>query len=423
MIRRNLVSGGYAGFLFTVPFGPRPALDNPENLGTQVMERLDGNHREVKTVLGRVEERQGQTDTALGEVKTTLGALDTRLAEVEQKQARRGGLGASAVAKSWGQRFIESDEYKGADGSRDRQGRRYHAVVAETETEHKNITSVAGSGSALIPVDRRTDGASLLPWQQTTIRDLVAPGTTESNAVTYPRQTGRTNCAAMVAEGALKPQSDLTFEEVTAPVRTLAHFFLVTRQALDDASQLRSIIDREARGGLADVEDAQMLFGNGTGQNLLGLVPQATPFAKQWTVGVGTPLDVLIQAIAQVEKGEYACDGMVLNAVDWRMLQSMKDTNGRYIGNSPFEESVLKRIWQTPVAATNRMPQGKFLVGPFRTQAQIFDRLGVEVVASTEDSDNFRRNLVTIRAEERLAFTVQRPASFVYGDLTASLAA
>ncbi|KQT55033.1 hypothetical protein ASG52_25245 [Methylobacterium sp. Leaf456] len=422
MNRRNLVSGGSAGFLFTVPFGARPALDNPENLGSQLMERLDTNHREVKGVLGRVEERQGKADTALGKITETAEGLGARMDELEQKMARPSGLPGGAV-QTWGQRFVESDEYKSAEGTRDRQGRRYSATVASTEAEHKNILSASGSGGALIPADRRPDAASLLPWRATTIRDLVAPGTTTSNAVNYPRQTSRTNAAAPVAEGALKPQSDMAFEEVTAPVRTLAHWFYCSRQVLDDAPALASIIDREARGGLADVEDGQMLFGDGTGQNLLGLVPQASPFVKQWNAGGGSPLDVLIQAIAQVEASEYACDGMVLNAVDWRRLQSLKDGQGRYIGNSPFEESVLKRIWQTPVAATNRMPMGKFLVGPFRTQAQIFDRLGVEVLVSTEDRDNFVRNMVTIRAEERLAFTVQRPASFVYGDLSTSLSA
>jgi HK97 family phage major capsid protein len=234
--------------------------------------------------------------------------------------------------------------------------------------------------------------------------------------------TSRTNNAAPVAEGALKPQSDLAFEEVVAPVRTIAHFFLATRQIMDDAPALAATIDAEARAGLADQEDAQMLFGDNTGQNLLGLVPQASPFVRQWSVANSTPLDVLIQAIAQVEALNWKVDGMVLNAVDWRRLQSIRDTQGRYIGNSPFEADIAQRIWNTPVVATNRMPVGKFLIGPFRTQAQIFDRLGVEVVASTEDSDNFRRNLITLRAEERLAFTCRRPASFVTGDLGTSLA-
>lgn len=364
---------------------------------------------------------------ATDEVKAALPKRDerldehhTRLSDLEQKAARRGGLGAPGV-KSWGQRFIEAPEFKAAEGSRDRQGLRFHAVVASSEAEHKNITSVAGSGAGLIPVDRRTGEASLLPWIGTTIRDLVAPGTTESNAVSYPRQNSRTNAAAPVAEGELKPQSEMGFEEVTAPVRTLAHFFLCTRQVLDDAPALAAIIDAEARAGLADIEDAQLLMGNGVGQNLNGLMPGASDFVKQWDVTGTSPLDVLIQAIAQVEAQNYRVDGMVLNAVDWRRLQTMKDTTGRYIGNSPFEAEVAQRLWNTPVAATNRMPQGQFLVGPFRTQAQIFDRMGVEVLASTEDSDNFRHNLVTLRAEERLAFTVKRPGAFVKGALTAAL--
>lgn len=167
---------------------------------------------------------------------------------------------------------------------------------------------------------------------------------------------------------------------------------------------------------------SKMLFGDGTGQNLYGLVPQATALTRQWDQTGATGFDDLLQAIAQVEAGEWKADGIVLNSVDWPMLQAIKSGMGEYLGSGPMRPDALLRLWQTPVATTNRMPRNKFLVGPFRTQAQIFDRMGVEVLVSTEDSDNFRRNLVTIRAEERLAFTVRRPASFVYGDLTANLA-
>ncbi|MGH1588653.1 phage major capsid protein [Methylobacterium phyllosphaerae] len=388
-----------------------------------MLERLQANHTETKGLITRAGERIGAAETALGEVNTRLDEFDSRIQETEQKAAKRGGGGGPLEVKSWGRRFVESEEYKSAEGARDRQGRRFHAVVARTEIEHKNITSVTGSGASLIPSDRRVNNPALLPWVAPSIRDLCAPGTTESNAVSYPRMTGRTNNAAPVAESALKPQSDVAFEEVVAPVRTIAHFFLATRQIMDDAPALAATIDAEARAGLADQEDAQLLFGDGTGQNLLGLVPQASAFVRQWVISNSTPLDVLIQAIAQVEALNWKVDGMVLNAVDWRRLQAVRDSTGRYIGNSPFEAEVAQRIWNTPVVATNRMPVGKFLVGPFRTQAQIFDRLGVEVVASSEDSDNFRRNLVTLRAEERLAFTCRRPGSFVTGDLGTSLAA
>ncbi|MGG7524105.1 phage major capsid protein [bacterium BS0013] len=426
MNRRTFIpaGSGFASFLACSIGGVRVAFDAPNDLGSQVLERLNANHTETKGLITRAGERIGATETAVGEVKSSLQDLDARLHHAEQKMAaRRGGGGSGPLeVKSWGQRFTESEEYKATDGARDRSLHRVGVIVAKTELEHKNLTSVAGSAGSLIPADRRVNNPALLPWVANTIRNLVAPGTTDSNAVVYPRMTGRTNNAAPVPEGELKPQSDFATEEVTATVKTLAHYFYVSRQAFDDAPALASIIDREARAGLADVEDAQLLFGNNTGSNLWGIVPQAAAFVKQWSVVSATPLDVIIQAAAQIESQNFKADGLVLNAVDWRLLQSLKDTQGRYLGNSPFDAEVLQRIWSIPTSATNRMPRGKFLIGAFSTQAQIFDRMGVEVLASTEDRDNFIRNMVTLRAEERLAFTVTRPGAFVYGDLSTSLA-
>lgn len=364
----------------------------------------------------------GEVKTFVDGARERMQEQDSRLTDVEQKLARRGGPGGPAEVKTLGQQFVEHPSYKDLE-TRDREGLRIHVKLGNDPLERKNITSAPNSGGTLIAPDYRLTDPSMLPWNANTVRSLVAPGQTASNAVFYPRQTSRTNNAATVAEGAPKPQSDVGFEQVMAPVQTLAHYFLISRQSLDDAPALASMIDSEARSGLKDKEDAQLLFGDGTGQNLFGLCPQASAFVKQWTAAGGTGLDVLIQAIAQVEAQNYLCDGVVLNAVDWRQLQAIKDTQGRYIGNGPFDPEVLKRIWNTPTAATNRMPRGKFLVGPFGTQAQIFDRMDVEVLLSTEDADNFRRNLVTARCEERLAFTVKRPDSFVYGDLGTSLAA
>src|SRR3546814_5163783 len=73
------------------------------------------------------------------------------------------------------------------------------------------------------------------------------------------------------------------------------------------------------------------------------------------------------------------------------------------------------RLWGLPVVETQAMTAGNFLTGAFRLGAQIFDRQDARVEVSTEDSDNFRKNLVTILAEERLALAVYRPEAFIRG--------
>lgn len=105
-----------------------------------------------------------------------------------------------------------------------------------------------------------------------------------SNAVEYPAQTGRTNNAATVAEGTVKPESGLAFELRTLPTQVIAHWIPASRQVLEDSPQLRDIIDGELRYGLAYVEEGQLLYGDGSGSNLDGMVPNATAFAAPFTI-------------------------------------------------------------------------------------------------------------------------------------------
>ena len=73
------------------------------------------------------------------------------------------------------------------------------------------------------------------------------------------------------------------------------------------------------------------------------------------------------------------------------------------------------QLWRLPVVDSSAMPAGDFMVGAFNIAAQVFDREDANIQVSTEDGDNFIKNMVTIRAEERLALIVFRPESFVYG--------
>jgi HK97 family phage major capsid protein len=162
------------------------------------------------------------------------------------------------------------------------------------------------------------------------------------------------------------------------------------------------------------VEEQQLLAGDGTGQNLLGLIPQATAFDTGLLQEDDQQVDILRRAILQVRISEYAASGIVLNPIDWANIETLKDANGRYIFGNPGS-NLPPNMWGLPVIDTNAMAQGDFLVGAFNMAAQVFDREDANVQVSTEDADNFTKNMVTIRAEERLALAVFRPEGLIYG--------
>ncbi|NYT76547.1 phage major capsid protein [Alcaligenaceae bacterium] len=353
------------------------------------------------------------TKAAIELLSKTGNDLTSRLVEVEQKLAR-GDFGHHEESKSYGEQLTDSDDFKSL-ASKGRGTARLSVKAVTNITS--STTGTGGVGAALQPA--RVPGIISGPDRPFTIRDLIMPGRTDSNAVEYVQETGFQNMAAPVAEGGTKPQSDLKLELKTTTVKTIAHWFRASKQVLADIPLLQSYINGRAIYGLKYVEENQILAGDGTNQNLLGLIPQATAYDTSLTKTGDTPIDVLRRAILQVRIAEYRATGIVLNPNDWADLELQKDAGGNYIWVNVSEGGV-QRMWKLPVIDTNSMPAGEFLVGAMDMGAQLFDREDAGVEVSTEDADNFTKNMVTIRAEERLALAVYRPESFVHGEFPAN---
>jgi len=276
-------------------------------------------------------------------------------------------------------------------------------------------TNAAGSAGAAVN-ETRLPGVVTQPNRRMTIRDLLMPGQMDGSTLEYVRETGFTNNAAPVAEGATKPQSDIQMELVSTSAKVIAHTAKASRQILDDAAMMRTYIDGRLRYGLAFVEETQLLNGDGTGQNLNGIVPQATAFAESFVPAGANLFDTLRLAQLQAALAEYPASGHVLNPIDWAKLEMLKDGDGNYIIGQP-QGNASPTMWGLPVVATQAMTAGKFLTGAFMLGAQVFDRWQARVEIATENEDDFVKNLVTMLCEERLALAVYRPEAFIYGDL------
>lgn len=340
---------------------------------------------------------------------TGMNEAKARLDEMEQKMARRGNP-EDERGKTAGERFVADEGFKAFAGQTRPRGRH----IVEVKDISSLTTDAAGSVGTMVQPERAAP--VMIPQRRMTVRSLLAPGNISTSSIEYDREEGFTNSAAPVAEGALKPQSEIQFTEETATVRTIAHWMRASVQILADAPALRSIIDQRLRYGLAYVEEQQLLNGSGTGQNLEGLVTAATAYAAPGGLVAGQLIDTIRMGHLQVALAEYPANGTVLNPIDWAYIEMLKDGEGRYLIGNP-QGTISPTLWGLPVVATQAMTVDKFLVGAFDLAAQIFDRQDATVEVSTEDQDNFVRNKVTIRAEERLALAIYRPEALVYGDL------
>jgi HK97 family phage major capsid protein len=366
---------------------------------------------EMKNLGVATEETKANADKAL----STMNELSTRLSDVEQKVARRGGGDGPTQGKSLGQHVVDDAGVKALLQQKNGQAR--------LTIELKDILSGGGTWGAgvspsnsLVIADRQP--LIMPPMRQLVVRDLITPGSTSSNAIEYPVETDNpaVTGAAVVSEGTLKPQSNITFDLKSTPVRTIAHYMKASRQIMDDVPQLQSYIDGRLRYGLGYVEETELLYGDGTGQHIFGIIPQATAYSAAFTPTSVQAIDVLRLAALQATLALYPATGYVLHPTDWAKIELTKDTMNRYIVGDP-QNQIAARLWTLPVVQTPAMQVSRFLTGAFRLGAQIFDRMSIEVLISTEDQDNFVRNMITIRAEERLALAVYRPAAFIYGTL------
>jgi HK97 family phage major capsid protein len=408
-------------------FGRKDTGGGGEDLGTvtkqlgEVMAQVKNFGEDIAKKMqagGQVtEELKQKADEGLTQMNALKGLFDElkeRQTELEQKSTRRGQEEPTEF-KSAGQLIITAEAMKGFNSSS-----RNSVRVQMDRKALMNVPATVGAGvsagNSLVPADRRP-GIIAPPEHRLSMRDLLAPGQTGANSVEYAQETGFTNNAATVAEGAAKPYSNITFNLKTANIRTIAHLFKASRQLLDDAPALQSYIDARARYGLRLVEDRQFLMGDGTGQNLLGIMPQAIEFVAPIVIANATAIDRMRLALLQAVLAEFPSSGFVLNPIDWVGIELTKDNEGRYIIAQPVN-GIGPRLWGLPVAETIAMPQNNFLAGAFDLGAQIFDRMDVEVLISTENDKDFENNLVSIRAEQRTGLAVYRPEAFVTGLVT-----
>jgi len=264
-------------------------------------------------------------------------------------------------------------------------------------------------------------GAGIVPTanRRSRVRDLFPYRATDYSVVEFFRESGFSNNASVVPDyftdsfvAALK--SGLSFVGDRSPVRTLAHFEVAHRNVLEDEPQLRSIVDNELLYGLRLVEDAQILSGSGSGQDLRGILNTPGVQSYNWSAGVvgDTRVDAVRRAMSLVHLANFEPTGIIMHPSDWETIELTKDDDGVLVFAVSFASGDDSWMWNVPVVVTPVMPEGTVLVGAFGSGAQLYDREDSVVRVAEEHEGLFVENAVAVLAEQRLALAVKRPESF-----------
>jgi len=332
-----------------------------------------------------------------------------------------------ALKGSPGFHFVNSDEYKNiAEHAKRGRGsipqnslRRVDLPITVRDIVNgRFFNAPAEPTSTGLTSIQKMPGVVELGVRPLMVKDLIAPGATQNTTIRYIREVSFTNYATPVAEGVAKPEALFEYAEVDAPVRKIAAYTKVTDELFADYLAVASYINQRLPYMVERTEEDQLLNGDGVAPDLTGILQTAG--IQTQAKGGDTVPDAIYKAMTKIRfTGFFEPDGFVIHPNDWQDLRLLKDGNNQYYGGGPFTGAYgnsplvqFDSIWGKPCVITPAIAEGTALAGAFRLGSQYFQRQGITIEMTNSDQDDFIKNRMTIRCEERLALAVYRPLAF-----------
>lgn len=393
-------------------------LDKDENSADEIKE-INRLNAETKSFIGEIEELKGLISIREGAESRTEG----QGSPANLPGHSNGSHGSEGrQVKSLGEIFANDPAYQEwikANPSLGAARTTFQSPRVEVPSFFKTLVTAGGATSAapFIWEDQKRDLVDEHFKRPLTVRDLITIGTTESDTVEYVRVTGITNNAAGVPEAdsiltsddtGRKPESAIATERVSESVKTIAHWIPATTRSLQDAGQLRTLIDSMLRYGLDEQMEDDML--NGTGSDTFTGIFETSGISTQT---FSTDLKTTARKARTKVRvtGRSIPTAILLHPTDVERLDLDINLQGNYYWGGPLTINNNKTLWGVPVVECEAVAVGIGLIGDFK-KAVLWDRMQSAISASNSHSDFFVKNLTAVLAELRAAFGVIRPSSF-----------
>lgn len=375
-------------------------------MSDEIKNALSEMHKEIEKKMSAVSEKTDKTDSeykaSIKELDASIKKLNDEVVSLAQKHSVKP---EEIESKSFGAELMNSEGIKSFLNGETTRGR----------TEIKN--TIVNSGNAT-SVHDQLSGVVAGAFRQLTVMPTVMQGSAASNIIYYSKELLWTNAAAITAEGVSKPESTLTFEEVSTPIKTIPTFLRVSKQALDDSTFLASYIERRLRHGVNNATENYVINDTTDGWLAAGNNTATSPLLTIDVFGLANKMKM------EVIGADYEPSYFYMNPADWGAAETARRASGdnafvaasgavSYVNNG-----LTPMLWGLPVVLSNNVPAGTMICKS--ADADMYaNRESTIVEMFEQDGDNVTKNLVTVRAETRGAELVFTPAAIRSGDITA----
>jgi HK97 family phage major capsid protein len=358
---------------------------------------------EITAVKTEHDAKVAELTTKLTEAGSTIGQIQS---EIEELKAKGGRIIAPGAAEAISTISLLKEAFAEHGAKIAEQEKRPKAAFEFIMKAVGNMTiadNLTGNGVATYNLT-----PALRPRRKLHFRDLVDVVNSATGIWKFYRGNKPPGEGSFLNQtpGALKQQVDYDLTEVTVTTSYLAGFVRIAKQMLQDLPFMQSFLPQELIEDYLRAEDYQFF-------------QQLTAAANGNTSGVTATVTIekIIQGIAALGEDDYDANGIVVTNAVWAKILNTKpnDYSLPAGGAVTVDGNGNVRIVGIPLYRTNATNIGtnNMIIGDW-SRAKIIQTDGLSVNMYEQDQDNVIRNLITVKAEARVALAILRTDAFIY---------
>lgn len=345
-----------------------------------------------------------------------ITSLNAELAELNAKAAPLRSTYAAAMDQAADPRLAELE--KGAPAHRAKTfGEQVAASAVRTggigtkaELTNVDLKTLMSRSAGWAPESLRDPGFVPFASAPLMILDLIPTLPTTQAAIKYMEQTTRTNNAAERAEGGTYGEAAFVLTERSVTVETIGVWLPVTDEQLEDEPEAAAMIDMDLPLMVRQRLDGQILVGDGSTPNILGINNKASILTQ--AKSTDPVFDAVLKGITKVRvTGRATPSAVVFHPNDWQEVRLTRTTDGIYILGNPNDPAPAS-IWGLPVAQSDNQTENTAVVGAFATHARLRIRRDIVIEKTNSHDTHFINGRQAIRAGIRCATVWNRAAAF-----------